>query len=81
MVQQLYVERMQQQQYTESTAMQDPLTDSDGDDTRPEDSDRQQYMFIWNNSYEVRERGRQGEGEREREEEKRDIVYVCAFEL
>jgi hypothetical protein len=45
--------RMQQNQYTESVALQDPLTDSDGDDSRPEDRDRQQYMFIWNQTYEV----------------------------
>jgi hypothetical protein len=43
---------MQQNQYTESMALQDPLTDSDGDDSRPEDRDRQQYMFIWNQTYE-----------------------------
>jgi hypothetical protein len=43
---------MQQNQYTESVALQDPLTDSDGDDSRPEDRDRQQYMFIWNQTYE-----------------------------
>lgn len=42
-----------QHQYTETVALQDPLTDSDGDDTRPEDRDRQQYMFIWNQTYEV----------------------------
>jgi hypothetical protein len=41
-----------EQQYTEPVAVQDPLTDSDGDDTRPEDGDRQQYMFIWNPTYE-----------------------------
>ena len=45
--------KMQQNQYTESMALQDPLTDSDGDDSRPEDRDRQQYMFIWNQTYEV----------------------------
>ena len=41
--------------YTEpvAAALHDPLTDSDGDDTRPEDRDRQQYMFIWNRPYEV----------------------------
>lgn len=41
------------QQFTESVAPQDPLTDSDGDDTRPEDGERQQYMFIWSPTYEV----------------------------
>ena len=40
-------------QYTESVAPADPLTDSDGDDSRPEDGDRQQYMFIWSPVYEV----------------------------
>ena len=49
----LVFRRMQQNQYTESVALQDPLTDSDGDDSRPEDRDRQQYMFIWNQTYEV----------------------------
>ena len=44
---------MLQQQFTESSALQDPLTDSDGDDARPEDGDRAQYMFIWNPTYEV----------------------------
>lgn len=41
-----------EQQYTESVAPADPLTDSDGDDSRPEDGDRQQYMFIWSPTYE-----------------------------
>ena len=45
--------KMQQHLYTESVSLQDPLTDSDGDDTRPEDGDRQQYMFIWNQTYEA----------------------------
>ena len=42
-----------QQPFTESVALQDPLTDSDGDDSRPDDADRQQYMFIWSPTYEV----------------------------
>ena len=40
-------------QFTEPVVPQDPLTDSDGDDSRPEDGERQKYMFIWNSTYEV----------------------------
>lgn len=41
------------QQFTEPLVPQEALTDSDGDDSRPEDGERQQYMFIWNSKYEV----------------------------